>query len=50
MLLNEDGNREYMPNISVHIEDIEILVDRMNKYNIEPCQAKEMNRSVKNGQ
>ena len=42
MLLHEDGNREYMPNISVHIEDIEILVNRMNKYNIEPCQAKEI--------
>lgn len=42
MLLHEDGNREYMPNISVHIEDIEIPMDRMNKYNIELCQAKEI--------
>lgn len=42
MLLHKDGNREYMPDISVHIEDVEFLVDRMNKYNIELCQAKEI--------
>lgn len=42
MLLHNDGSREYMLNISDHIEDVESLVDRMNNYNIEPCQAKEI--------
>lgn len=41
MLLHKDGNREYVPDVSAHIEDVEFLVDRMNKYNIELCQAKE---------
>ncbi len=42
MFLHKDGNREYMPDISSQIEDVELLVDRMNKYNIESCQAKEI--------
>ena len=42
MLLHKDGNREYVLDVSAHIEDVEFLVDRMNKYNIELCQAKEI--------
>ena len=42
MILWEDGSREYMLNISDRIEDVEFLVDKMNNYNIEPCQAKEI--------
>lgn len=42
MILWEDGSREYMHNISDRIEDVEFLVDKMNNYNIEPCQAKEI--------
>ena len=42
MMLYNDGGREYVLDVSEHIEDVQILVDRMNNYNIEPCQAKEI--------
>ena len=42
MLLLEDGSREYWCNISDCVEDVEFLVDKMNNYHIEQCQAKEI--------
>ena len=42
MMLYNDGGREYVLDVSERIEDVQILVDRMNNYNIEPCQVKEI--------
>ena len=42
LIVNEDDSREYICNISDSAEDIEILVDKMNNYNIESHQAKEV--------
>lgn len=42
MMLNEDGGREYVLDVSDSTEDVETLVNRMNKYNIESPQAKEI--------
>ncbi len=42
MIVNEDNSREYVCNISDNIEDMKFLMDKMNDYNIEPYQAKEI--------
>ena len=42
LIIMDDDSREYICNISDCVEDVEMLVNKMNNYNIEPRQAKEV--------
>ena len=42
MIQQDDGSREYVLDISCHMDDVNSLVDKMNKYQICQCQAKEI--------
>ncbi len=42
VLIYDDNNRKYFCNISDNITDVELLVSKMNNYNIESIQAAEI--------